>query len=71
MTAPAQSAAQRHALHAAWKAQPAVVALEAAVRQFVAHSGAEGAAGVTETLRFASAWLREHGNLPDSGILST
>ena len=57
------------ALFEAWKADDKVVAFAAAVRQHALQDGGGcDAAGMTATLRFATAWLRENGDLPNPGI---
>ncbi len=69
MSAAAQTAQERATLHAAWLAHPQVVAFDRAVTDHVRAGGLAGVDGMTAVLRFAAEWLREHGDLPESGIL--
>jgi len=64
-----QSLPEKQALHAIWRAHPQVVALDAAVAEFVKTITSTGAEAMTEAIQFAGAWVREHGELPDSGLI--
>lgn len=60
---------EKQRLHAAWLAQPEVVAFDSAIREHIAQSGLTGLAGMNEVLRFSAEWIRVNGSLPVSGIL--
>lgn len=64
----AQTRAEQSRLHAEWLATDPVQAFAAAVREHAAQSTLTGIPALNETMAFANAWLREHGDLPDSGI---
>lgn len=69
MSAPNQSMAEKKALLAAWKSHPHVQAFSAAVEAHVRENNLDGLDGMNEVLQFACRWQRDHGFLPDSGIL--
>jgi hypothetical protein len=56
-------------LHAAWLAHPQVVAFDAAIAAHIKAKGLTGLDGMNATLRFAAAWQKANGPLPDSGII--
>jgi hypothetical protein len=67
-----QSPAEKARLNAAWKAQPEVIALTAAVDAFIAEGFDPTTTlldRVNATVAFSNAWIKEHGHLPDSGLI--
>lgn len=65
-----QTPQEKRALKAIWDADPRVVALNAAVQEHVRLSTMPfGVDAMTDAIQFAGAWVREHGPLPDSGII--
>lgn len=66
-----QSPLEKRVLKAAWDADERVIALNAVVKEHVAKSALPfGADAMTAAIQFASAWVRENGPLPDSGLIS-
>lgn len=65
-----QSSGERRALHAAWKAHPQVLGLEAALARHVRERGpvVSEVSGINDALAFARRWIAENGALPDDGI---
>lgn len=66
-----QSHAERAALDAKWQAHPKVVAFKADMTKFIRDCGLDfDVDGMNATSFFAQQWHKEHGPLPDSGILT-
>lgn len=68
--ASSQSSFEKRRLDAIWRAHPQVVALSAAVDEYVSNldSVEVTAESMTDAIGFANAWVREHGDLPNPGI---
>ena len=65
-----QTPLEKRVLKAAWDADERVIALNAAVEEHVSSSTLPfGADAMTAAIQFASAWVRENGPLPESGLI--
>jgi hypothetical protein len=56
-------------LHTVWLAHPKVAAFDKAIKDHIDAHGLTGLDGMNATLRFAAAWQKANGPLPDSGII--
>lgn len=65
-----QTPLEKRVLKAAWDADERVIALNAAVKEHVSGSTLPfGPDAMTAAIQFASAWVRENGPLPESGLI--
>jgi hypothetical protein len=65
-----QTPLEKRVLKAKWDADERVIALNAAVEEHVSGSTLPfGPHAMTAAIKFASAWVRENGPLPESGLI--
>jgi predicted solute-binding protein len=66
-----QSSAERQNLHEIWLGTRQVKKFRADTKAFIKQEGLTfDAEGLTRVLQFGNEWVKRHGSLPDSGILT-